>query len=70
MDFDFIEVRARAGRPFHPGRPRPASIITTLTRDEVTGLWRAGPSDKQIWAITVVGIGSAELNQLLIRGAR
>ncbi|MGH7759797.1 MAG: hypothetical protein ACREOY_00025 [Candidatus Dormibacteraceae bacterium] len=56
--------------PAHPDRPRPAFIITRLTYDEVMGLRRAALSDKQIWAITVAGIGSDELNQLLLRGAR
>ena len=60
----------RRGAPVHPGRPRPAFIVTSLTSDEVMGLGRAGLSDEQIWAITVVGIGSDELNQLLLRGSR
>lgn len=50
--------------------PRPAFITKKLKRDEIMGLHRAGLSDEQIWAITVVGIGSDELNQLLLRGAR
>ncbi len=60
----------RRGTPVHPGRPRPAFIVTSLTSDEVIGLGRAALSDEQIWAITVVGIGSDELNQLLLRGSR
>ena len=56
--------------PVHPDRPRPAFIVTRLTNDEVIGLRRAGLTDEQIWAIAVVGIGSDELNQLLLRGAR
>jgi hypothetical protein len=59
-----------ARAPVHPGRPRPAFIITTLTRDEAMGLRRAGLSDAQIWAITIAGIGSDELNQLLLLGTR
>jgi hypothetical protein len=59
-----------SGTPVHPDRPRPAFIITTLTHDEVMGLRRAGLEDEQIWAITVTGIGSDELNQLLLRGTR
>ena len=55
--------------PVHPERPRPAFIQTRLTQDEVIGLKRAGLSDEQVWAITVVGMGSDELNQLLLRGA-
>lgn len=58
------------GTPVHPDRPRPAFIITRLAYDEVMGLRRAGLSDEQIWAITVAGIGSDELNQLLLRGSR
>ena len=60
----------KRGTPVHPSRPRPAFIVTELTYDEVMGLGRAGLSDEQIWAITVVGIGSDELNQLLLRGTR
>lgn len=68
--FRFHRSSGASGTPVHPGRPRPAFIITTLTRDEVMGLRRAGLSDAQIWAITVVGIGSDELNQLLLLGTR
>lgn len=68
--FRFHRSSGASGTPVHPGRPRPAFIITTLTRDEVMGLRRAGLSDKQIWAITVVGIGADELNQLLLHGTR
>ncbi len=68
--FRFHRSTGASGTPVHPGRPRPAFIITTLTRDEAMGLRRAGLSDEHIWAITVVGIGSDELNQLLLRGAR
>jgi hypothetical protein len=60
----------KGGTPAHPGRPRPAFIVTRLTYDEVVGLGNAGLSDEQIWAITVVGVGSDELNQLLLRGSR
>jgi len=68
--FRFHRSTGASGTPVHPGRPRPAFIITTLTRDEAMGLRRAGLSDEHIWAVTVVGIGSDELNQLLLRGAR
>ncbi len=68
--FRFHRSSGASGTPVHPGRPRPAFIITTLTRDEVMGLRRAGLSDEQIWAITVVGIGSDELNHLLLQGTR
>lgn len=60
----------KRGTPVHPGRPRPAFIVTSLTYDEVMGLRRAGLSDEQIWAITVAGIGTDELNQLLLLGTR
>lgn len=50
--------------------PRPAFLMKKLQSDEIMGLHRAGLSDEQIWAISVVGIGSDELNQLLLRGAR
>ena len=57
-------------RPFRRKGSRPAFITKKLNRDEVMGLRRAGRSDEQIWAITVVGIGSDELNQLLLLGTR
>jgi hypothetical protein len=66
--FRFHRRSGSVGPPVHPDRPRPAFIVTTLNRDEVMGLKRAGLSDQQIWAITVGGIGSDELNQLLLRG--
>ncbi len=68
--FRFHRRSAASRIPVHPDRPRPAFIVTTLNRDEVMGLKRAGLADQQIWAITVVGIGSDELNQLLLRGSR
>jgi hypothetical protein len=68
--FRFHRSSGASGTPVHPGRPRPAFIVMSLTRDEVMGLRRAGLSDKQIWAIKVVGLGSDELNQLLLRGSR
>ena len=66
--FRFHRSSGAGGPPIHPDRPRPAFIVTTLNRDEVRGLKRAKLSDELIWAITVVGIGSDELNQLLLRG--
>jgi len=57
-------------RRFRREGSQPAFITKKLNRDEVMGLRRSGLSDEQIWAITVVGIGSDELNQLLIRGTR
>lgn len=66
-----MPTQSRRWRPFRrEGGPRPAFISKKLNRDDVMGLHRAGLSDEQIWAITVVGIGSDELNQLLLRGAR
>lgn len=68
--FRFHRSSGSGGPPIHPDRPRPAFIVSTLNRDEVRGLKRAGLSDQQIWAITIIGIGSDELNQLLLLGAR
>jgi len=68
--FRFQRSSGSGGPPIHPDRPRPAFIVTTLNRDEVRGLKRTGLSDQQIWAITVVGIGSDELNHLLLLGTR
>lgn len=68
--FRFHRRSGSGGPPVHPDRPRPAFIVTTLNRDELIGLKRAGLSDQQIWAITVAGIGSDELNHLLLLGTR
>ena len=56
--------------PFRREGPRPAFVVRKLNADESVGLRRAGLTDEQIWAITIVGIGSDELNQLLLRGTR
>src|SRR5487761_261583 len=68
--FRFHRRTRRAWMAFHSERPRPAFIAKKLTQDEVIVLTRAGLSPEQIWAITVVGIGSDELNQLLLLGTR
>jgi hypothetical protein len=62
--------RRRAGPPTHPDRPRPAFKVKRLLQDERVGLRRAGLSPEQVWAINIVGLGSDELNELLLRGSR
>lgn len=62
--------KRRIGPPIHPDRPRPAFKIKRLLRDERAGLRRAGLSPDQIWAISIAGLGSDELNELLLRGSR
>ena len=62
--------RRRIGPPTHPDRPRPAFKVKRLLQDEMAGLRRAGLSSEQIWAINIVGLGSDELNELLLRGSR
>lgn len=57
------------GPPVHPDRPRPAFRVTDLTPEDKLVLGRAGLTPEQIWAIALVGIGSDELNQLLLRGS-
>lgn len=68
--FRFHRRTRRAWMAFQSERPRPAFIAKKLAQEEVMGLKRAGLSEEQIWAITVVGIGSDELNQLLLLGTR
>jgi hypothetical protein len=58
----------RTGPPTRPDRPRPAFKVKTLLRDERLALRRAGLSSAQIRAIETIGLGSDELNQLLLRG--
>jgi AraC-like DNA-binding protein len=62
--------RRRIGPPTHPDRPRPAFKVKRLLQDERAALRRAGLSPEQIWAINIVGLGSDELNELLLRGSR
>ena len=62
--------RRRIGPPTHPDRPRPAFKVKRLQPDERAGLRRAGLSSEQVWAINIVGLGSDELNELLLRGSR
>lgn len=59
-----------AGPPTHPDRPRPAFKVRALSRDEKIALRTVGLSEEQIWAIGIAGIGSDELNELLLRGLR
>ena len=62
--------KRRIGPPTHPNRPRPAFKVKRLWQDERVGLRRAGLSPNQVWAISIVGLGSDELNELLLRGSR
>jgi AraC-like DNA-binding protein len=62
--------RRRIGPPTHPDRPRPAFKVKRLLQDERAGLRRAGLSPEQVWAINIFGLGSDELNELLLRGSR
>jgi AraC-like DNA-binding protein len=62
--------RRRIGPPTHPDRPRPAFKVKRLLPDERAGLRRAGLSSEQVWAINIIGLGSDELNELLLRGSR
>ena len=62
--------RRRVGPPTHPDRPRPAFKVKRLLHDERVGLRRAGLSPEQVWAINIIGLGSDELNELLLRGSR
>jgi AraC-like DNA-binding protein len=62
--------RRRIGPPTHPDRLRPAFKVRRLLQEERAGLRRAGLSPEQVWAINIVGLGSDELNELLLRGSR
>ncbi|MHB8613376.1 MAG: hypothetical protein ACYDAL_13250 [Candidatus Dormibacteraceae bacterium] len=62
--------KRRIGPPTHPDRPRPAFKVKRLLEDGRVGLRRAGLSSEQVWAINIVGLGSDELNELLLRGSR
>lgn len=60
--------RRRIGPPTHPDRPRPAFKVKRISAEEKVALRYAGLSAEQIWAIGIVGLGSDELNELLLRG--
>ena len=62
--------KRRIGPPTHSDRPRPAFKVKRLLPDERAGLRRAGLSPEEVWAINIVGLGSDELNELLLRGSR
>jgi len=62
--------KRRIGPPTHPDRPRPAFKVKRLMQYEKAGLLRAGLSPEQVWAINIAGLGSDELNELLVRGSR
>jgi hypothetical protein len=57
-----------AGPPTHRDRPRPAFKMKTLTGDEKLSLRKSGLTEEQIWAIGNVGLGTDELNELILRG--
>jgi hypothetical protein len=56
----------------HRWAPVEARRIVTALRAQLQaeGLRRAGLSPEQVWAINIVGLGSDELNELLLRGSR
>ena len=63
--------KARRRDPFPmdtPEDPRPAWVAKELMRSEKTRLLAMGLSDEQIGAIDVAGIGTDELNYLLLHG--
>lgn len=62
--------RRRLGPPTRPDRPRPAFNVKRISPEEKVSLRSAGLSTEQIWAIGIVGMGSDELNELLLRGLR
>jgi hypothetical protein len=62
--------RRRLGPPTRQDRPRPAFKVKRISPEEKVSLRRAGLSAEQIWAIGIVGMGSDELNELLLRGLR
>lgn len=55
-------------RPSGTLEPTTAFTIKKLTRDEIQGLRAAGLTEEQIQAVSQVGIGTDELNALLVRG--
>lgn len=50
--------------------PKPAYKIKKPTSDEVRGLRRAGLTEGQIEAVSLVGMGADEVNEFMLRGFR
>lgn len=55
-------------RPINPDEPQPAYKVKRLTPDERRGLRRSGLTEDQIDAISLVGMGTDEVHELMLRG--
>jgi hypothetical protein len=55
-------------RPINPAEPQPAYKVKRLTPDERRGLRRSGLTEDQIDAISLVGMGTDEVHELMLRG--
>jgi len=55
-------------RPINPDEPQPAHKVKRLTSDERRALRRSGLSEDQIDAISLVGMGTDEVHELMLRG--
>ncbi|MDQ6720754.1 MAG: hypothetical protein M3003_08165, partial [Candidatus Dormibacteraeota bacterium] len=56
------------GRWINPDEPQPAHKVKRLTSDERRALRRAGLSEDQIAAVSLVGMGADEVHELMVRG--
>ncbi len=69
-----LKARGRRGfwrfRPINSGEPQPAYKVKGLTQDEAHALQRAGLNDEQIRAVSLVGMGTDEVHELIMRGIR
>jgi hypothetical protein len=57
-------------RPINPDEPQPAYKVKRLTQDEMRVLRRAGLTDEQINAVSLVGMGTDEVHELMLQGVR
>lgn len=57
-------------RPINPDEPQPAYKVKRLTQDEMRALRHAGLTDEQIDAVSLVGMGTDEVNELMLQGLR
>jgi hypothetical protein len=63
-------LRFRRFRRNDMGQPRPAFEVKELTEDEMRALRRAGLTETQIKAVSLVGMGTDEVNELIVRRIR
>jgi len=57
-------------RPVNPDEPQPAYKVERLIQDEMRTLRHAGLTDEQIDAVSLIGMGTDEVHELMLQGVR